>query len=148
MKKYSFLILCVGLAVLIFTQQKIIMPLVLDVVKSDFFLVENKDQASQLPVSTSLTELAYMHCNNYIKSELRPDASISFPKKPLNVWTLGNYHYVVSAEINIITDSSNTQTKKYACRIDYKNADNEEGALDFDNWSIEGVDGLDNNNDS
>jgi hypothetical protein len=148
MKKFSFLFLCVGLAVLIFTQQKIIMPLVLDVVESDLFLVENKDQASQLPVSTPLTDLAFMHCNNYIKSELGPDVSITFPKKPLNVWTLGNFHYVVSAELSIITESSNTSTRKYACRIDYNNGENEEGALDFDNWSIEGVDGLDKINDS
>jgi hypothetical protein len=147
MKKYSFLILCASLAVLIFTQQKIIMPLVLDVVKSDFFLVENKDHASQLPVSTSLTNLAFMHCNNYIKSEFGSDTALSFAEKPLNVWTLGNYHYVVSAEINITNKSSNTSTRKYACRIDYNNGDNEEGALDFDNWSIEGVDGLDNISD-
>lgn len=123
------------------------MPLVLNVVKSDLFLVDNKDPANQLPVSTSLTNLAFMHCNNYIKSELGPDISITFPKKPLNVWTLGNYHYVVNAEISIITGSSSTSTRKYACRIDYNNAENEEGALDFDNWSIEGIDGLDKIND-
>lgn len=144
MKKHAFLILCAGLAVLIFTQQKIIMPLVLDVVKSDLFLVENKDHASELPVTSSLTNLAFIHCNHYIKSELGPDVTISFPEKPLNVWTLGNYHYVVNAEINITSNSSNTSIKKYACRIDYNNGDNEEGSLDFDNWSIEGIDGLDN----
>jgi hypothetical protein len=148
MKKYAFLILCVSLAILIFTQQKIIMPLVLDVVKSDFFLVENKDHASQLPVSTSLTNLAFIHCNKYIKSEFGPEISISFPEKPLNVWTLGNYHYVVNAEISVANNAANTITKKYACRIDYENGDNEEGAVDFDNWSIEGVDGLDNISDS
>ena len=144
MKKYAFLILCASLALLIFTQQKIIMPLVLDVVKSDLFLVENKDLASQLPVTTSLTNLAFQHCNTYIKSEFGSDTSINFPEKPLNVWTLGNYHYVVNAEINLTNNNANTTTKKYACRIDYENGDNEEGAVDFDNWSIEGVDGLEN----
>ena len=148
MKKYSFVILCVGLAILIFTQQKLIMPLVMDVVKSDFFLVDNKDQASQLPVSTSLTNFAFLHCNSYIKSELGPDVSITFPKKPLNVWTLGNYHYVVSAEIEAMTETSNTNPIKYVCRIDYDNGENEEGAADIDNWSIEGVDGLDKINES
>jgi hypothetical protein len=144
MKKYSFLILIVGLAVLILFQQKVIMPLVLDVVKSDLFLVENKDHASQLPVSTSLTNLAFIQCNKYIKSEFGPETSISFPEKPLNVWTLGSYHYVVNAEISITNDTANTTTRKYACRIDYEKGDNEEGAVDFENWSIEGVDGLDN----
>jgi len=144
MKKYAFLILIAGLAALIILQQKVIMPLVLDVVKSDAFLVENKDLASQIPVTTSLTNLAFIHCNTYIKSELGPDIAIIFPEKPLNVWTLGNYHYVVNAEINITNSSSNTSTRKYACRIDYNKGDNEEGSLDFDNWSIQGVDGLDN----
>jgi hypothetical protein len=136
--------LIAGLALLIFTQQKVIMPMVLDVVKSDLFLVENKDQASQLPISTTLSELAFKHCNHYIKSEFGADATINFPEKPLNVWTLGNYHYVVNAEINITSDSVGTNTQKYACRIDYNDGDNEEGSLDVDNWTIEGVDGLDN----
>lgn len=147
MKKYAFLILCAGLALLIFTQQKIIMPLVLDVVKSDFFLVENKDLANQLPVTTTLTNLAYTHCNHYIKTELGPNLTINFSEKPINVWTLGNYHYVVNAEINI-TNNTSTITRKYACRIDYSNGDNEEGSLDFENWSIDGVDGLDDLNKS
>jgi hypothetical protein len=149
MKKYSLLILIAGLAVLIYTQQKFIMPFVLDVVKSDLFLVESKDQASQLPVSTSLTDLAYLHCNSHIKSEFGSDLSLSFPEKAINVWTLGNYHYVVNGEVNVtLNDTSTSNTKKYVCRIDYDNGDNQEGALEFDNWSIEGIDGLDNIGDS
>jgi hypothetical protein len=142
MKKYFFLTLIAGLAVLIFFQQKVIMPLVLDVIKSDAFLMENKDLPSQLPVSTALTSLAFAHCNSYIKTELGPDVTVVFSEKPINVWTLGNYHYVVNADITITHDLSDSSTKKYACRIDYKNGDNEEGALDFNNWSIEGIDGL------
>ncbi|NOT11651.1 MAG: hypothetical protein HOP23_07465 [Methylococcaceae bacterium] len=142
MKKYIFLILIAGLAVLILFQQKVIMPIVLDVVKSDAFLVENKDLASQLPVSTSLTNFAFIHCNDYIKSELGSDITVTFADKPLNIWTLGNYHYVVNAEITVSDNNADTSTKKYACRIDYKNGDNEEGSSDFNNWSIEGVDGI------
>lgn len=142
MKKYSLLFLIIGLGILILITQKVVLPLVYDVVKSDAFLIDSKDQGSQLPLSNSMTDLAFLHCNNYIKSELGTDVSVTFPEKPLNSWSLGNYEYVVNAELNL-TSPSNTATKKYACRIAYDNGDNLDGALDFDNWSIEGIDGID-----
>jgi hypothetical protein len=141
MKKYRMLVLIAGLAVLLLSQYKLIMPFIYKVVASDLFLVDSKDQASQLPISTPLSAIAFTHCNNYIKSKLGPDVAVIFPEKPLNAWTLGNYQYLISAEVNIT--GSNTSTKKYACRITYNNGDNEEGALDFENWSIIGLSGLD-----
>jgi hypothetical protein len=107
------------------------------------FLVESKDQGGQTSISTPLTGLAYTHCNNYIKSQLGSDVSVSFPEKPLNAWSLGNYQYVINAEIDITSATASTISKKYVCRITYKNGDNEEGSLDFANWSIEGLSGLD-----
>jgi len=142
MKKYRTLLFIAGLAILLFSQYKLIMPFIYKVAASDLFLVESKDQASQLPISTPLSGIAFMQCNNYIKSELGPDVSVSFPEKPLNAWTLGNYQYLISAEVTITTDTANTSTKKYACRITYNNGDNEEGALDYENWSIIGMSGL------
>jgi hypothetical protein len=142
MKKYRTLILIAGLAVLLLSQYKVIMPFIYKVVASDLFLVDSKDEASQLPISTRLSGIAFMHCNNYIKSELGSDVSVTFPEKPLNAWTLGNYQFLISAEITITSDSSNTSIKKYACRITYNNGDDEEGALDFANWSIIGLSGL------
>ena len=142
MKKYSLLFLIIGIGFLVLVTQKVVLPLVYDVAKSDAFLIDSKDQGSQLPISNSMTELAFMHCNNYIKSELGSDASVTFPEKPLNAWSLGNYEYVVSAEL-ILTDPSKTATKKYACRIAYENADDLNKATDFANWSIEGIDGID-----
>jgi hypothetical protein len=142
MKKYSIIILIVGLGILLLITQKIFLPLVYGVAKSDIFLIESKDQGGQMPLSNSMTDLAFTHCNNYIKSELGPDTSISFQVKPINSWSLGNYEYVVNAEATI-TNTSNTNTKKYACRIAYDNGDNLDGALDFANWSVSGVDGID-----
>jgi hypothetical protein len=141
MKKFSLLYLIIGIAILVLITQKIILPLVYEVIKSDAFMVDSNDQGSQFPISNSMTDLAFMHCNNYIKSELGPDVSVTFSQKPLHAWSLGNYQYVVNAELNM-TSSSSTTTKKYACRITYENGDNLEGSLDFDNWSIVGVDGL------
>ncbi|MGZ8164034.1 MAG: hypothetical protein ACXW04_00835 [Methylobacter sp.] len=143
MKKYSLLILIAGFAVLILITQKIIMPLVQEVIKSDLFLVDSKDQGSQLPISTPFTDLAFMHCNNYIKSELSPDVTVSFHEKPINAWSLGNYQYVINAKIDITDDNASINTKKYVCRITYNDGDDEKGAFDFDNWSIEGLSGLD-----
>lgn len=142
MKKFSLIFLIIGLAVLILATQKLILPLVYDVVKSDAFLIDSKDQGSQLPISNSMTDLAFMHCNNHIKSELGADANIAFSQKPLNAWSLGNYEYIISSEATI-TNATNTTVNKYACRIAYENGDNLDGAMDKDNWSIEGVDGVD-----
>lgn len=141
MKKYPVLILIVGLIALILFQQKAVMPFVWRVIQSDLFLIKSNDQADMAPISTPLTGLAYTHCNTYIKSKLSPDASINFPEKPLNAWSIGNYQYVINAEIDVTT-AANTSTKKYVCRINYNNGDNEEGSLDFANWSIEGLSGL------
>jgi hypothetical protein len=143
MKKYRTLILIAGLTVLLLSQYKLVMPFVYKVVSSDLFLVESDDQASQHPISTPLSNIAFTHCNNYIKAELGPDAVIAFPDKPLNAWTLGNHQYLISAEVNISGNTPNVGVKKYACRINYNNGDNEEGAIDIDNWSVVGVSGLD-----
>lgn len=118
------------------------MPFAYKVAASDLFLVDSKDQASQVAISTPLSEIAFMHCNNYIKSELGPDVSVTFPEKPLKAYTQGNYQYLISAEVTITSDAASTSTKKYVCQITYNNGDNEEGALDFENWSIIGVSGI------
>jgi hypothetical protein len=140
-KKYRILILIVGLLSLSLSQQKFVMPIIYDIIKSDLFLVDSKDKGSDAPVSTPLSNIAFMHCNNYIKSKADADTSISFPEKPLKAWDIGNYQYVISAEINV-TDKSGTNTKKYVCRITYNNGDNQEDALNIDNWSIIGVSNL------
>jgi hypothetical protein len=144
MKKSSFALLIVGTIVLFATQQKVVMPLVMDVIKSDAFLVQSKDNASQYPISNSLTEIAFKHCNNYIQTELGNNTDIHFPEKSINTWSLGNYQYVINAEINVKRENTTPETKKYACRITYKNGDNQEGVNDFANWSIDGLSGIEN----
>lgn len=143
MKKYSLLIFIASLATLLLIQKELVMPFVYKVVQSDLFLVDSNDPGGQSPISTPLTELAYTHCNNHIKSKLGPDVSINFPAKPLNAWSLGNYQYVINGEMNVTSNTQNADTKKYVCRINYKNGDNAKGSVDFANWSIEGLSGLD-----
>ena len=138
-KKHRILILVVGLVLLSLSQQKFVMPIIYDVIKSDLFLKETKDQGSQLPISTPLSNIAFTHCNNHIKSTLESDTSISFAEKPIKAWDIGNYQYVINGEVKI-TSSSGTVSKKYVCRITYDKGENEEGALDISNWSIIGLD--------
>lgn len=119
------------------------MPFVYKVVQSDLFLKDTKDQGSQISTTTPLTELAFTHCNNYIKSKLGANSSINFSEKPLNAWSIGNFQYVINAEIGITSATTGTINKKYVCRINFNNGETNEGALDFANWSIEGLSGID-----
>ena len=136
-KNFNVLYALIGLVVLFVLNKYIILPLVYDVIKSDAFLVENKDQESQYPISSEMTDLGYLHCNNYIKSQLDGDSALVFSSKPIRAWTLGNYHYLINGEVKMKGTS-----QKYVCRINYNNGDKQEGAQDFDNWSIEGIDGI------
>lgn len=142
MKKYPFLIFVAGLIVLSATQYKLLMPLVYKVVESDLFLVQSKDEGSRFSIDTQMTETAFQQCNNYIKAKLSPDETVNFSEKPLNAWSLGNYDYVVNADINVTSSTSATVNKKYVCRITYNDKDDLKGASDFNNWSVVGVSGL------
>lgn len=142
MNKYKIFIIIFGLALLLLAQKHIVMPFVYKIVQSDLFLVDSKDQGGQTSISTPLTELAFSHCNHYIETKVSPDNSINFPKTPLNAWSLGNYQFVINAEVDITNASTGTTQKKYICRINYKNGENIDGATNIENWSIEGLSGL------
>lgn len=138
-KKHRIMIFVIGLLLLSLSQQKFIMPVIYDVIKSDLFLEDTKDQGSQLPISTPLSNIAFTHCNNHIKSTLPTDTTISFTDKPIKAWDIGNYQYVINGEAKVTTGSAAAMTKKYVCRITYNKGENEEGALDINNWTIVGV---------
>ncbi|WP_374090655.1 hypothetical protein [Methylomicrobium lacus] len=141
-RKHPFIVLVLGLGVLIALQRTVIMPLVTEVIKSDAFLVDSKDQGSQLPISTELTAIAFNHCNNYIKSELDSDTSVTFADKPIKAWSLGNYQFLINGDIQIADESGKMTTQKYVCRITYDKGDDQEGVLDFDNWTMVGLSGI------
>jgi hypothetical protein len=142
MQKYRKYLFIAAFALLLLSQYKVVMPFIYKVAASDLFLVDSKDQASQSPISTPLSAIAYMHCNHYIRSELGPEAVVTFPEKPLNAWTLGNYEYLIHGEFGVTDKTSAADSKKYTCRITYNNGDDQEGILDFSNWSIVGVSGV------
>lgn len=140
--RYKIVLFVISLIVLLVFQSKLVMPWVYKIVASDLFLEDNNDPGSQSPVSTAMTQFAFSQCNAYITEDLGSKFSIVFPKEPINSWAIGNYEYVINADIGITPTNSTQLTKRYVCNIKYKNKDNLAGVADAENWSVNGLSGL------
>lgn len=141
-KKLFPLFFLVGLVALILFQNKAIMPLVEKIAASDLFLEDSGDEGSRIATSTNMTNYAFMQCNKAIRDEIDSEINIIFPSEPMQSWTLGNYKYIVNAEIEITSNDGSSFFKKYACSIQYDEGSNLEGVMDSDNWTINGLSGL------
>jgi hypothetical protein len=95
-----------------------------------------------MAISNDMTALAFSHCNTYIKNDLGEEKSVSFSSQPTNAWTLGNYEYIVNADIEISAKDAPNVMHHYVCRIQYANGDDTSGANNFENWNVEGVTGI------
>ncbi|MDQ7089560.1 MAG: hypothetical protein Q9M50_02815 [Methylococcales bacterium] len=142
--KLKFPILIIGIVLLLVFQAKGVMPVVYDVVSSDIFLEDSPDEASQMSISNEMTAFAFNHCNTYIKEDIDTDFSVNFSEKPTNVWSMGNYQYIVNAEIEITPADGVSFMRTYVCRINYSEKDDLSAANTLDNWSVNGLSGLDN----
>lgn len=140
MNKKKVLALIVSVIALVVFQREFILPMAKDVAtKTDLFLIDSNDQASMMTQSNDMTQFAFTHCNAHLKAELEgKSVTVTLPEKPLNAWSLGNYEYVVSAEAGI-SATDPTLKHKYLCRISFKNGDDISGAADFNNWSLDGL---------
>lgn len=136
LKIVGLLVLLVGLYAVL---KGIVIPLVFDVAKSDLFLDGSEDNASMLPVSTPLSDMAFKHCNTYITEELGDDVTPVFAPRALNTWDIGSYTFVVNGEVELQDKDGASSMKKYVCRIKFDEGDQNV----FDNWSVYGVSGLD-----
>lgn len=141
--KYSTILFILGLIGLIIFQREAVMPLVYKAASSDLFLVDSNDEKSMSPIENDMTTIAFINCNKYIKDELGDDFSVIFIDKPINAWSIGNYEYVINAELELGTPESANLLKRYVCRIKYTEGDDLSGINDPDNWSIDGVSGID-----
>ena len=141
--KFTAIFFFIGLVALIVLQRELVMPLINKVVSSDLFLVESDDKGSDQAVSNELTDLAFAHCNNYIKDELDDEFTVTFSQKPINAWSIGNYQYVINGEIEINSPDAGNMIKKYVCRISYSKGNDQSGIMDGDNWSVYGLSGID-----
>lgn len=140
--RYKIALFVISLIILLAFQAKLVMPWVYKVVASDLFLEDNDDPGSQIPVSTDMTRLAFTQCNAYITKDLGSEVSVVFPKEPINSWAVGNYEYMINADIQVTPTGSAAITKRYACNIKYKNKSDKSGVADADNWSVDGLSGL------
>lgn len=140
--RYKIALFVISLIALLAFQSKLVMPWVYKIVASDLFLEDSGDVGSQTPVSTDMTRFAFNQCNAYIAKDLGEKVSIIFPKEPINSWAMGNYEYVINADIQATPTGSAAVTKRYACNIKYKNKGDTSGVADAANWSIVGLSGL------
>ncbi len=143
MKKYPILLLIIFLGALLLFQSKVVVPLVKEIASSDFFLTDTETKANPQSIDTQMTEYAFIHCNEYIRSELDSEYTTAYSSAPINAWDIGGYQYVINAEIEISSDTSAPILQKYVCRIKYDNGSDMEGIMDSDNWSVYGLSGLD-----
>ncbi len=141
MKK--FLIFFAALVGLIVIQYKVIIPLVYDIAATDIFLKDTETEANTQSITTPMTNYAFMHCNNYIRDEIDPELTITFPSEPINAWDIAGYQYVVNAEIEISSNTSTPYSRKYVCRIKYKKGSDQDGMMNSENWSVYGLSGID-----
>lgn len=143
MKKNSIFALIAGIVILLLIQQKAIMPLAYKAAQSDLFLEDTDDQGSREAISNPMTEIAFKQCNEYIKDELGEKLTLSFTNAPINAWGLGNYEYLVNADISISDNNNPAKTERYACRIQYDKSNEGNDTMNKENWSIIGVSGID-----
>ena len=141
-KKFIPLIFIIGLVVLILFQNKVIMPFVKKIAASGLFLEDSGDEGSRIATSTNMTNFAFIQCNKEIRDEIDSETNIIFPSEPLQSWTLGNYKYIINAEIEVISNDGTSFFKKYACSIQYDEESDLDVVMDSDNWTINGLSGI------
>ena len=141
-KKLFPLIFLAGLVALILFQNKAVMPVVEEIAASGLFLEDSGDEGSRMATSTNMTNYAFIQCNKEVMDEIDSETNIIFPSEPLQSWKLGNYRYIVNAEIEISSDDGSSLFKKYACSIQYDEGSDLENVMDSDNWTILGLSGF------
>ncbi|PPD22288.1 MAG: hypothetical protein CTY22_03240 [Methylomonas sp.] len=142
MSQKKIIVFALCLAGLLALQIKFVLPLLQGIAASDLFLVESKDDGSSIAISNEMTNIAFTHCNSYISKELGPEISASFASKPTNAWSLGNYEYIINAELELPSKDGANTTHHYVCRIQYSKGDDLSGINDIDNWSLDGLTGI------
>lgn len=140
--KFKPLIFIVGLVALILFQNKAIMPLVQEIAASGLFLEDTGDEGSRVATSTNMTNFAFIQCNKEIRDEIDSETNIIFPSEPLQSWPIGNYKYIINAEIELNSEDGSSFFKKYACSIQYDEGSDLEGVMDSDNWTVNGISGI------
>jgi len=140
--KIILFIIC--LAALLLFQYKAVMPFVYKIAASDLFLEDSGDEINRQSNENIMTIAAFSQCNNEIANDILADYTVIFPDRPLNAFSLGNFQYVINADIEIQPANAASFNRKYVCRIQYLKDDDTTVLSEIDNWSFKGFSGLDN----
>jgi len=141
-KKLLPLLFIVTLIGLILFQKEVVVPFAEWVASTGLFLEDSGDEGSRIANSSPMTNHAFNQCNIEIRDTVDEETSITFPLKPLQTWSLGNYKYLVNADIELTKASGESFFNKYACQIQYDEGSDLEGVMDSDNWSVNGLSGI------
>ncbi len=139
--KNKVILFVICLVALLAFQAKVVMPLVQDVASSDPFMEDSGDEKNRASEITPMTEAAFDQCNQYIANE-NPDFNFTFSTQPINAFSLGNYRYIVNADVDILPENDQLITRKYVCRIQFQDNSDTPNTNDPENWNIEGISGL------
>ncbi|NOQ77040.1 MAG: hypothetical protein GQ475_04465 [Methylococcaceae bacterium] len=142
--KSKLLLLIVGLIILLTFQAKVLMPYIYEIAASDLFLEDSGDEANRQSTSNTMTIAAFSQCNSYIANHELSDYTVTSSQASINAFSLGNFRYVVNADIGIQPSDSASFTRRYVCRIKYANDEDNTDISNPDNWSVEGLSGLEN----
>ena len=93
-----------------------------------------------------MTAIAFSHCNTSIRNEIGEENSLNFADQPTHAWSLGNYEYIVNADVEITPKDAPGATHHYVCRIQYDKGDDLSGTANIDNWNLIGLNGLEDEN--
>lgn len=127
-----FILFIVGLYA---SLNKIIVPFVMDVAKSDLFF-EKEDESEELgKISNERTGFAFDQCKSAMKEANHvPDGS-RFADAEYEAWALGGKTYLIRSHVGVSSESGLVD-RKYACKIKFAGGD----MGDAGNWSVLGVD--------
>lgn len=142
--KIKFILFVICLAALIAFQSKVIMPYIYDIASSDLFLEDTGDDQNRYSEATFMTDNAYKLCQTYISEEELSDYSLTFAEKAINTFSLGNFQYVINADVEIAPTDGASFARRFVCRIKYLNGADKTEILNADNWDVNGISGLDN----
>lgn len=140
--KFKYPIIIGGVIALGLIQYKGFIPLAYKAAESGLFLVDTDDAGSREATSNTYTEMAFKQCNDYIKDELGEKISVTFSSAPINSWGIGNYEYLINADITISDNTNPPKTERYACRIQYDPGKDTSDLPNKDNWSMLGISGI------
>lgn len=120
------------------------MPFLYKVAASDLFLENSGDEANRNSSENIMTTAAFSQCNAYIANNVLADHTVVFNERAINAFSLGSFQYVINADVEIQPTNAASFNRRYVCRIKFLNGDDTTELSNPDNWSTNGISGLDN----